>query len=64
MMAMNLIKEKKKASWRLPPISLDVSIMERQFSEADEAKRMIVHEQLSAMERLDNNDHKASVWYC
>lgn len=38
-------------SWQLPPISLDVSDMERQFSEAEEAKRMIVHEQLKAMER-------------
>lgn len=28
--------------------------MERQFSETEEAKRMIVHEQLKAMERYDS----------
>ena len=43
---------KKRASWQLPPISLEVSSVERQFSETEEAKRMIVHEQLKAMERL------------
>ena len=42
---------KKRMSLQLPPISLDVSNMERQFLEAEEAKRMIVHEQLKAMER-------------
>lgn len=42
---------KKKASWQLPPIMLDVGHVERQFSETEEAKRMIVHEQLQAMER-------------
>lgn len=49
-----LEKKNKRLSWQLPPISLDVGNMERQFSEADEAKRMIVHEQLKAMERWDD----------
>ena len=47
-----MVKRKKKTLWQLPPISLDVDEVERQFSEAEEAKRMIVHEQLQAMERF------------
>lgn len=45
------VEKRKKTLWQLPPISLDVSNTERQFSETEEAKRMIVHEQLKAMER-------------
>lgn len=49
-----MLEKKERKSLQLPPISLDVGNVERQFSEAEEAKRMIVHEQLKAMERWDN----------
>lgn len=57
------MKEEKKKAWQLPPISLDVSIVERQFSEAEEAKRMIVHEQLRAMERFDSKPLMSDALY-
>lgn len=41
----------KKWSFQIPPVTFDLSDLKLQFSDADEEMRMIIHEQLSAMER-------------
>lgn len=45
------VNETKKEAWQLPLVSLDISSVQKQFLEAEEGRRMVVHEQLTAMER-------------
>lgn len=41
----------KKWAFQIPPVTLDLKDLQMQFSDADEERRMVIHEQLTAMER-------------
>ncbi len=47
----NMVDTSTEKAWQFPPVSLDMSALEREFLDGEEEKKMIVHEQLTSMER-------------